>query len=394
MCAAHILSMLGFATFAALLPNYAAAWNMTNTEAGWIGSAYLLGYTLTVPLLVTLTDRVSSLHIYVFSAIVTAIGHAGFALWAGDVWSAALFRALAGIGLSGTYMPGLTALAERVSPLRQSRVTALYTSCFMVGAAISYPFSTVIASMYGEAASFWAAAAAVLLAMCFAVPILMSSPRLEAPPPKRPLFAFAPVLRNRNAMAYTLCYAIHSWEFYGFQAWVVAFLTFAAASSENVMGLWAPAVIASAVTLIGMPTMIAGNEFAIRSGRTRAIAIVMVVSALFAMMLGAAGMVSYTVAAIGCLIYGVTTMGESAVVTAGALGSAAPGQRGATMAVHSTLGFFGAMCAPLAFGMVLDAAGGNTHFAWWAAFAHMGLVMLLGPVVLWWLKPTPLPGER
>jgi len=53
--------------------------------------------------------------------------------------------------------------------------------------------------------------------------------------------------------------------------------------------------------------------------------------------------------------------GESASVTAGALGSAAPGYRGATMAMHSTLGFTGSF---------------------------------FGPPALALLRPKPLPGDR
>ena len=105
-------------------------------------------------------------------------------------------------------------------------------------------------------------------------------------------------------------------------------------------------------------------------------------------------MISYGFAVMACVFYGLTTIGESAVVTAGALGSADPDARGATLAVHSTLGFGGAVFGPFAFGLVLDLAGDGTTFGWTMAFAHMGVVMLLGPVVLAILRPARLPGDR
>jgi len=44
----HILSMLGFATYAALLPELRDLWHLSNAEAGLIGSAFFIGYISTV----------------------------------------------------------------------------------------------------------------------------------------------------------------------------------------------------------------------------------------------------------------------------------------------------------------------------------------------------------
>jgi MFS family permease len=85
---------------------------------------------------------------------------------------------------------------------------------------------------------------------------------------------------------------------------------------------------------------------------------------------------------------------ESASVTAGALGNANPAYRGATMALHSMLGFAGGVFGPVAFGAVLDAAGGGAAPAAWAwAFAVIAAVTLLGPLALLALRPNDLPGD-
>src|SRR3546814_18828344 len=44
--------------------------------------------------------------------------------------------------------------------------------------------------------------------------------------PRQALFDFRPVLRNDPAMAYTLGYAAHIWELFGFLAWLVPLLVF------------------------------------------------------------------------------------------------------------------------------------------------------------------------
>jgi hypothetical protein len=85
-----------------------------------------------------------------------------------------------------------------------------------------------------------------------------------------------------------------------------------------------------------------------------------------------AGRPIWLVAAL-CLAYHMIIMGDSAALTGGAVATSAPGQRGATLAVHSILGFSGAFLGPLAVGAVLDLAGGETsRVAWALAFLAMG----------------------
>ena len=44
LCAALLANMAGFSVFAALLPTLQAAWYLSNTEAGIIEGAFLIGY--------------------------------------------------------------------------------------------------------------------------------------------------------------------------------------------------------------------------------------------------------------------------------------------------------------------------------------------------------------
>jgi MFS family permease len=93
------------------------------------------------------------------------------------------------------------------------------------------------------------------------------------------------------------------------------------------------------------------------------------------------------------LVYSFTVSGDSSAITAGAIEAAAPGQRGATMAVHSFIGFAGAFVGPLVFGVVLDLAGGRESLlAWGLAFASAGLAVAMGPIALAVLRPRPARG--
>ena len=70
------------------------------------------------------------------------------------------------------------------------------------------------------------------------------------------------------------------------------------------------------------------------------------------------------------IVHGVTLVGDSAALTAGVVTAAPDDYRGATLAVHSTIGFFSAFLSPLALGMVLDLFGGGS-LAWGMGFLCM-----------------------
>jgi MFS family permease len=84
---------------------------------------------------------------------------------------------------------------------------------------------------------------------------------------------------------------------------------------------------------------------------------------------------------------------DSSSLTAGASGTAREGQRGATLAVHSTLGYAGGFLGPLVLGIVLDVAGGPSVLGWGIAFGHLALALLVGPLALGILKPAGLAGD-
>ena len=105
---------------------------------------------------------------------------------------------------------------------------------------------------------------------------------------------------------------------------------------------------------------------------------------------GLSATVSFAVAALFLIIYSGFVMGDSASLTAGAAAAAAPGYRGATLAVHSILGFSGALLGPLIVGLTLDLAGGQqSTLAWFAAFAAMGFGSIAGAAALWRLGRSP-----
>ena len=59
-CLAHVCTMTGISIFPALLPQFTQLWSLSGTEAGAVSSALFLGYTVCVPFLVSMTDRIDA----------------------------------------------------------------------------------------------------------------------------------------------------------------------------------------------------------------------------------------------------------------------------------------------------------------------------------------------
>src|SRR5436309_13458093 len=128
--AAHILSMLGFATFAALLPELRDLWRLSNFEAGVIGGMFFTGYIATVSYWTALTDRHDGRKVYLAGSLLAAAGSAGFGWMAEGFAGAVLCQGLPGAGIAATYMPGLRLPSDRISGPGQGRHFACYSSFF------------------------------------------------------------------------------------------------------------------------------------------------------------------------------------------------------------------------------------------------------------------------
>ena len=365
--------MLGFSSFAALLPEFQRDWSLTNTDAGWISGIFYGGYVAAVPILVGSTDKVDPRRIYLLSFVIASVASLGFALAAQGFWSATFWRALAGVGLAGGYMPGLKLLTDRVGGPRQSRYVAFYTGGFSLGTAFSFAFTGEAAAWLGWRGAFAAAAAGSALGFILVLLLVRPAELAQMPAAERRTLDFRPVLRNRAAMAFIVGYAGHTWELFALRAWLVAFLVGAAQLSGESTAIARASWLATAIVLLSTAASIYGAELAARADRRRVIGRIMLASVALAALTGlSAGWPIYVVAALA-LAYHMIIMGDSAALTGGAVVAAASGQRGATLAVHSILGFTGAFLGPLAVGAVLDLAGGDaSRLAWLLAMLTMG----------------------
>ncbi len=399
LCAAQVLVQIGAFFWPALLPDMIARWRLTNSEAGWITAAFYGAYMLAVPILVTLTDRIDAKRVYLGGVAAMILGHALFAAFADGFWSALAARALTGIGWAGTYMTGLKLLADKVDAKTLSRAAAAHAASIGISGALSYVCADLLASAGGWRFAFAAAAASAIVAwliVVVAIPQRQDEPqdKPQAVPAGAALFDFRPVLRNRSAMAYAIAYGLHTLEMAALRGWGVAFLAFVAVSTGTPSTVVSPTVTLTVLGLLGTLASLAGNEAAIYFGRRMLISAAMVGSVALAGSLALFGAQSYLLAVALMLAYGVLIWLDSSSLTAGTAGTAEPARRGATLAVHSSLGYAGGFIGPLAVGWVLDFGGRNTGAAWASAFAMIAVLMALALVTFLAMRPRGLAGDR
>jgi len=385
MCVAEWFSMTGFAAYTSLLPQIQREWQLSNSAAGLISGVYFAGYMTAVPVLTSLTDRIDSRRVYLWACGSSCIGAAGFALFAEGLWSALVFQFLIGFGLGGTYMPGLKTLADHLEGRAQSRATGFYTASFGIGSSVSIAACGKLGAAFGW---HWAFVFAAIGPIAAALLVNLAMPRghTHAVHAARPaLLDFRPVLRNRGTVGYIVGYAVHNYELFGQRSWMVAFLVYCASlqPAESPM-LWSAATLAAIINMLGPVMSVSGNELAIRFGRQRIIFTFMSLSGVVACFLGfTASLPWLLVFLIMCLHYGLM-LGDPAALTAGAIASAPPELRGASMAVYSLLGFASTLFSPLVFGAVLDTAGGNkSTIAWGFGFMSIGILGVFAPVARW-----------
>ncbi len=377
--------MLGFSTYAALLPELRDAWALSNSQAGIIGGMFFAGYAGTVSLWTALTDRADARKVYLAGSLLAALGSAGFGLAASGFLSALIFQVVIGVGIAATYMPGLRLLSDRISGPYQSRYISFYTSFFGIGTALSLAAAGLLAALYGWRAAFLLSAIGPLLAGGW-VFVVISKSRPAARTPFSlaslfPLAAWRRVLADRASAGYTLGYMVHCLELFGSRAWMVAFLAFSSQFGNAFP--WNLAAIAAVVNLLAVPASIVGNEVALRIGRQRWILIAMVGSGAGGMLVGLGAPLQWALVLAVLIVYSMLVMAESGTLTAGLVAAAPAELRGAALGLYSLLGFGGGMLGPIIFGAALDAAGGaRSPLAWVLAYAAIGAGCLAAPLVV------------
>ena len=377
MLMAQTCALLGFACYAVVLTTLQDEWHLSNLQSGLIASAFFFGYMLMVPLATALTDRIDAKKVYLVGGLSATCGLLGMGLFAYNFWTALIFMALNGVGLAGTYMPGLKILSDRIKTGELTRHIAFYTAFFGIGTGFSYLCSGWILNSLGWRYVFGIIAlgpfTALLIVLLF-IPALTHE-KWQGPIRIRlhdifPVDKWRLVLQDKTASGFIFGYTVHSIELFASRSWIVAFFGFCAIVTGDPFLLTAT-TLAGVINFFGVPASIIGNEIALRIGRQKWIFFVMLSSAAFGVALALSTGQSWWLIIALAVGHTIFIMADSSTLTAGLVISAKDNIKGAAMGLHSLMGFGGGLLGPAIFGFVLDLTGSRaSQISWvWAYIA-------------------------
>ena len=389
MCSFLGLTLFGMHAVPALLPQFVDMWSLSNTEAGWIAGIPYLANLFGVAF-IGITDRVDARRLLILGAIINVIGYGGMGLAAG-FWSALSFRILQGLGYAWTYLPGVKAIADRISGEGKGRAASIYVSSFAVCSSLSLLAAAETRDAFGWE---WAFVLPAITNLIAAGLILFLLPPVEpegaasrgagdTPAGLRFIPDFALVVRNRAAFGYIIASFAHHFELLAVRGWTVAFLTWVVAVRPEMPAGFNVPLVATLLILIGVPTSMAGGEAGHRAGYARAAFLVMTASAIGALFVGFSAAWSLWLLAGFVLLHNLFVLADSGVLNAGAVTASDPAQRGNTVAVYGVAAGAGGLSGPVLFGVILDHTGnGQTADSWGWAFAATGAVILAGAIAV------------
>jgi MFS family permease len=376
MLMAQTCALLGFACYAVVLTTLQDEWHLSNLQSGLIASAFFFGYMLMVPLATALTDRIDAKKVYLVGGLSATCGLLGMGLFAYNFWTALIFMALNGVGLAGTYMPGLKILSDRIKTGELTRHIAFYTAFFGIGTGFSYLCSGWILNSLGWHYVFGIIALGPLTASLIVLLFIPALAHEKWHGPIRirlhdifPVDKWRLVLQDKTASGFIFGYTAHSIELFASRSWIVAFFGFCAIVTGDSFLLTAT-TLAGVINFFGVPASIMGNEIALRIGRQKWIFFVMLSSAVFGVALALSTGQSWWLIVALAIGHAIFIMADSATLTAGLVMSAKDNIKGAAMGLHSLMGFGGGLLGPAIFGFVLDLTGSRaSQISWVWAYA-------------------------
>lgn len=382
---------LVFTSYAAVLPVLQRDWDMSGVAAGRIGSAFQIGYAISLVSWNLLADRLGARSVFVWSSLAGAPAAMAFALFADGPVSAAVLYGLTALMIGGNYTPGLILIADRFPAGTRGRATGYFLAATSIGYAASLVLTGAVLGAAGWRAALVAASLGPVAAAGFALWTVRDTPNRI--PPRAPERGFGTeVLKNPGAMLLMVAYTFHSWELLGMWHWTPAFLSAALMLGGQDLGraTGGGARLTALFHLTGFVASATAGHLSDRFGRTTVIIGMLAVSTacsfLFGWLVAAPLWVLLTVG----LLYGFSAVGDSSVLSVGLTEVVAPHVLGSALALRSLLGFgAGAVVQPV-FGAVLDATNADRPYTQWGwAYVVLGLGGAAGLVSTVWLRLRP-----
>jgi MFS family permease len=399
ICSTRMFLHLCLQNYTALIPVLQKEWQMSNTAAGSVVSAFHTGFLISIVTLAALSDWVSPKKVFFYSSIASAVSCLLFAFFARSYLSAFLLRGLMGLCLGGTYTPVLKLISENFSSAHRGRAMGFFIGAGSLGHAGSLAATGWLAARYDWQTAFFLTSLGPILGAV--IPILILWGMAERKPEPQGKMLKKEVLANRPALVMIAGYSAHTWELEGQRAWTPAFLVacYLAMGLTKDQALQSGAGFSSVMYIMGVVSTSAAGYWSDRWGRTAVIIAMMAISISCSFSFGwlIGGPILWLM--IVGLAYGFAVIAESPVYSSGLSELVSFNFLGTALALRSLIGFGIGAAAPTAFGLVLDLTNsGETQRVlgylpnWGWAFCMLGVVALVGPWAM--LKLRSMPESR
>ena len=360
-------------SYVAALPLVREEWGLTNTEAGALFSASLVGYAVAALFIVPLTDRLGTKHILLGAAVVSVVTHLLFPLVANDLPSGLLLRAAAGAGFAGAYVPGSRIIAERFGGRRRGAAIGLFTTAQYSANGASLAITGAIMAALEWRESYVIVALFSTAALPMAYLLLRASDKR----PRAPLVGGA-----RSGCAQKSGHAVsdpgilHSRATaYGRSSLVARFLAGRPGRAVREEVVSVAATYAGLALAVGSVGPVMGGIISDGLGRATAASAILALSAACSWLIGWTGDLPLAVIVAIGVVYGWATAADSAIYLTGITETSNPAHLGSTLAVQAFLGLSGGALGPIVFGGVLDLA--EETYRWGLAFSTLGAIALV-----------------
>ena len=382
-CLIQMISMVGFAIWPIYLIDLQLQWELSNSEAGWVSGSFYIGYVVATPFLVSLTDTFDARKLYSISCIIGSAGLLFFSLFATNAINASIFWSLVGVGLAGTYMPGLQILNSRLNKVSREKYVAVYTSFFGLGVAFSFSFFGILKNYNVTWENSFLIASLILFICSF--PLLIFSGKEIEERQTKPYLGIIKVLisifrtfSNKQASPFILGYGGHTYELFGFRSWTFPCIIFL---SNHFNVSVSDAFIANSIGLMGFLGIFAsiyGAKYCIGKNRAQVVSNMGMLCFVGSILTAISFWFSFWLALLMLFVYNALIILDSGSLTTGTVVNGDAHDRGVRLALHSMVGFLGGAIGGPVVGFVLDNFGGQTsHLAWFLSFLCLGLGSLV-----------------
>jgi len=227
LLAVNLINYIDRQVLYAVFPLIKSDFSLSDTALGFLGSAFMICYMCSAPLLGWIGDRGSRVRLASCGIAVWSLATALSGIAPG-YRSLLAARTVVGIGEAsfGTVSPGL--ISDFFSKERRGRVLSYFYLAIPVGSAIGYLLGGILGFHFGWKAAFLMVGAPGLL-LAVAVwflrdPKEMAAPEQRRPVPKPSLAAYGIFLKNRSFICNTLAMTSMTFAIGGLAQWMPTFL--------------------------------------------------------------------------------------------------------------------------------------------------------------------------